>query len=67
MIATGRAPASAFAACAPGGEVNVYVIDRGGHTWPGRQYLSPWLVGDTNRDVNASELMWLFFAAQPLR
>lgn len=30
-----RASLDAFEACAPGGEVNVYVIDRGGHTWPG--------------------------------
>lgn len=54
--------------CADGGAVIVYVLDGGGHTWPGgRQYLSPWLVGHTNRDIVASELMLDFFRDIPPR
>jgi polyhydroxybutyrate depolymerase len=41
-------------------------VEGGGHTWPGGlQYLSPSLIGITNRDVNASEMIWQFFAANP--
>lgn len=57
-----------FAGCTRGGDVVMYVLDGGGHTWPGgRQYASPWLVGHTNRDVDASALMWEFFKGQPPR
>jgi len=41
-------------------------VEGGGHTWPGGlQYQSPLLIGITNRDVNASEMIWQFFAANP--
>jgi polyhydroxybutyrate depolymerase len=63
-----RASVERFDACAPGGDVRLYVFDGGGHTWPGgRQYLSPWLVGHTNRDIDASEVMWESFKEQPPR
>ncbi|MEZ4553551.1 MAG: hypothetical protein R3B59_06550 [Dehalococcoidia bacterium] len=63
-----RASVERFEDCAPGGETRVHVLDGGGHTWPGGgQYASPWLVGHTNRDVDASELMLEFFRAQPRR
>lgn len=39
-----------------------------GHTWPGGfQYLPRLLVGATNRDVDASEMIWQFFAENPKR
>jgi hypothetical protein len=32
------------------------------HTWPGgNQYLPEFLIGKTNRDLNASETIWNFF------
>lgn len=34
-----------------------YKIIGGGHTWPG----SPFIIGTTNQDFNASEKIWLFF------
>jgi len=34
-----------------------YKIIGGGHTWPG----SPFVIGVTNQDFNASEKIWLFF------
>ena len=56
----------AYAACDAGGDVDFYHVEGGGHTWPGgKQYMTHHLVGKTNRDVSASELMWAFFAAHP--
>lgn len=46
-----------------GAEVAFYIIEGGGHTWPGGlQYLPESTIGKTCRDINASELMWEFFA-----
>jgi polyhydroxybutyrate depolymerase len=47
-----------------GGAVEFYVIDGGGHTWPGAD---PTLggVGETTAEINASALIWRFFAAHP--
>lgn len=40
-----------------GSTVEKYKIIGGGHTWPG----SPYIIGVTNQDFNASEKIWLFF------
>jgi polyhydroxybutyrate depolymerase len=49
-------------------DVDFYAIVVGGHTWPGGKQLLPrQVIGNTNRDINASELIWRFFAAHPLR
>ncbi len=40
-----------------GSSVAFYKIISGGHTWPG----SPYVIGVTNEDFNASEKIWLFF------
>lgn len=40
-----------------GSTVEFYKIIGGGHTWPG----SPFTIGVTNQDFNASEKIWLFF------
>ncbi|MBV9897778.1 MAG: esterase [Chloroflexi bacterium] len=46
------------------GELQLYAITGGGHTWPGGlQYLPVALVGKTNNDYNASETILTFFAA----
>ena len=43
-------------------EVITYMIDNGGHTWPGGyQYLPTMLVGKTTHELNASEVIWEFF------
>ncbi len=45
-----------------GSEVLLYVIEGGGHTWPGGlQYLPSWKIGRTSRDIDASEVIWNFF------
>ncbi|MCM8788606.1 MAG: phospholipase [Candidatus Omnitrophica bacterium] len=43
-------------------EVVLCKIENGGHTWPGTiQYLPESIVGKTNRDINATGLIWEFF------
>ena len=45
-----------------GTEVILYVVDGGGHTWPGGfQYLPSWIIGKTCRDIDANEVIWSFF------
>ena len=44
--------------------VQLISIVNGGHTWPGgSQYLPIFLIGRTNRDIDASEVIWDFFAS----
>lgn len=48
-----------------GTEVILYVVDGGGHTWPGGiQYLPSRVIGKTSRDIDASEVIWSFFKRQ---
>lgn len=43
-------------------EVISYVVNNGGHTWPGgKQYLPKMMVGRVSRDMNACEVIWEFF------
>jgi polyhydroxybutyrate depolymerase len=45
--------------------VEVFVVEDGGHTWPGGSERMR-LLGRTNRDIDASETIWLFFTEQGL-
>lgn len=47
--------------------VVLYKIEGGGHTWPGGAPLAEWFAGSTNRNINATELMWDFFKDHPLK
>ena len=47
------------------GAVVFYIIDGGGHTWPGSIPLRS--LGLTTTQVNASNTLWAFFAAHPLQ
>ena len=50
--------------CTDGSAALLYVVNGGGHTWPGgEQYLPVFLVGRTSRDFDASETIWQFFAS----
>lgn len=49
-----------------GAEVILYVIDGGGHTWPGRQWPVP-LLGRSTRDIAANDLIWEFFQKHPMK
>lgn len=49
-----------YADCTSDVEVWLYDVLGGGHTWPGAAAASG--LGNTNRDINASEEIWAFFS-----
>jgi polyhydroxybutyrate depolymerase len=55
-----------YAGCDAGADVQLYVIEGGGHTWPGAERNVPGL-GHTTRSISATELSWRFFAAHANR
>jgi polyhydroxybutyrate depolymerase len=49
-------------------EVVLFVIEGGGHTWPGGyQYLGKQIIGNTSHDINATEVICDFFENHSLR
>ncbi|HSO23515.1 MAG TPA: PHB depolymerase family esterase [Chondromyces sp.] len=63
-FAKGNVSCRGFDACRS--PVILCTVEGTGHTWPGGfQYLPRLLVGTTSRDVDASEMIWDFFAANP--
>lgn len=54
--------------CEGAATVQFYIIEDGGHTWPGSESLvgNPAL-GVTNMNINASELIWEFFSQYTLQ
>jgi polyhydroxybutyrate depolymerase len=63
-----RVRRSRYADCDAGTEVLLLGIQGGGHTWPGAAERARVrrLVGPTSRDIDASEVIWEFFAAHRL-
>jgi polyhydroxybutyrate depolymerase len=53
--------------CVDGAAVVLYTLRGGGHTWPGGKPLPEWIVGPTNREIDATRKMWEFFLEHPLR
>ncbi len=51
--------------CADDAAVVLYTVMGGGHSWPGGGPPPEWLVGPTNRGIDATSLMWAFFRAHP--
>lgn len=52
--------------CGSGGEVRLYTVNNGGHTWPGgSQYLPESMIGKVSRDLDANSELWDFFSAHP--
>ena len=49
-----------YANCADEAAVVLYTIRGGGHSWPGGKPLPEWMVGPTNRSIDATSLMWAF-------
>ncbi len=47
-----------------GSEVVLFLIDGGGHTWPGRETRLRYL-GPSTKDISANDLMWEFFQRHP--
>jgi polyhydroxybutyrate depolymerase len=52
----------AYSECAGETAVVLYVVDGGGHTWPGAVPVAR--LGPTTDEVDATDEMWQFFAAQ---
>ena len=51
-----------YGGCDNGVEVMLYIIEGGGHTWPGGyQYLPEWVIGKTSLEMNANDRIWRFF------
>ena len=58
---------STYTQCANGdGDVLLYTLLGGGHTWPGSAPLPAEAFGATNVDIDASTIIWDFFAAHRL-
>jgi polyhydroxybutyrate depolymerase len=53
-----------YQGCDQDATVELYVIEGGGHTWPGA-FDVPWL-GATTHEISATDLMWAFFDAHPM-
>ena len=49
-----------------GSEVILYVVEGGGHVWPGRPSPGGFL-GATTYNINANDLMWEFFQKHPMK
>jgi polyhydroxybutyrate depolymerase len=47
--------------------VYFYTIHGGGHSWPGGGSLPRIIAGTTNRDIDATAIMWDFFQSHPLK
>jgi polyhydroxybutyrate depolymerase len=54
--------------CPPGAEASLYVVDGGGHTWPGSEFGDNIvdIVGYNTHSISANEIMWAFFQDHPL-
>ncbi|HXY96386.1 MAG TPA: hypothetical protein VEH00_05370 [Steroidobacteraceae bacterium] len=66
--ADGTSAVPRSARCADGGEVRLYEIRGGGHTWPkGEPYLGPRVVGRVSQALDANETIWAFFRQQARR
>ncbi|MCU1368520.1 MAG: poly(3-hydroxybutyrate) depolymerase, partial [Ilumatobacteraceae bacterium] len=55
--------------CPAGAEVQLYRVEGGGHAWPGSAFSVQIesVVGKTTLSIDATKLIWEFFAAHPLR
>jgi polyhydroxybutyrate depolymerase len=52
-----------YGSCAGGSEVQGYVVNNGGHTWPGgMQYLPASIIGKTTHNLDSSEVIWDFLS-----
>jgi len=53
--------------CTDHAAVVLYTLRGGGHSWPGGKPLPEWMVGPTNRSIDATSQMWMFFHEHQLR
>jgi polyhydroxybutyrate depolymerase len=57
---------NSYGGCRDGTAVTYYIIEGGGHAWPGGNRLSH-LLDAPSQAINATDVMWKFFAAHPKR
>ncbi len=55
-----------YASKVGGADVVLYVIEGGGHTWPGHE-MPIKLLGKTTKQISANDLIWDFFQKHPLK
>ena len=69
VVKRGQATGSYYGPGADGSEVAVWLIQGGGHTWPGGQFgfLGKRILGAMTQDISANDLMWEFFQRHPLK
>jgi polyhydroxybutyrate depolymerase len=61
----GDSHCATYQQCGAGADVTPCTVDNGGHTWPGGLPVPS--LGNTTTDLNATDAMWTFFEAHPLR
>lgn len=59
-----RVQLTAYAGCRDGRGVELHTVQGGGHTWPGGPPVGR-SVGRVSREIDATELIWAFFARHP--
>jgi polyhydroxybutyrate depolymerase len=59
-----RVRVTAYSGCRDGRAVELYTIQDGGHTWPGGPPVGR-SVGRVSREIDATALIWEFFARHP--
>jgi polyhydroxybutyrate depolymerase len=52
-----------YTGCDADADVQLYVVEGGGHTWPGARDVN--LLGTTTHSIDATQIVWQFFAAHP--
>jgi polyhydroxybutyrate depolymerase len=60
----GQVTGETWGNCRDGADVILYTIVGGGHSWPGSDMLPQ--LGITTKDINATDVIWDFFAAHPM-
>ena len=57
-----------YTGCRRDSVVEMYVVDGGGHSWPGSRFsaAAESILGPTTFEIDANELMWKFFQEHPL-
>lgn len=66
----GKAVMTRYGPGSDGVEVILWTLEDGGHTWPGGRMVPSSVkqgLGNINRDILASDLMWQFFERHPLK
>lgn len=68
-VKRGQTTGSFYGPGAEGTEVVLWVIDGGGHTWPGGRFgvLGEKFLGPITQDISANDLMWEFFQQHPMK